>query len=405
MKKIALLLLLVISQMTLMAQTDKQIDKAIKIYNNKSHQKGADKLKKFMDQVDMPTLRAWNTYINMKYQLYLDLGYDNDETITITTIDEDGNEETTDFYEFLRSIKLDSFINLCRKATILNESNRADYYLRRLVIEAEVDTTLVIDSVKVEKIDELNALGDEQYNKTKFMQAIEFYNQALDVDSTDYQTLINVAFAYMKEDNTTEAIHYFEKAVNAHPDLMRARNMLIDLLLKENLYIRAKKECLEAICVYPGFDNKLNYQIALSKEDKYMDEHRLYRYFYPNNMKFEDQDEVSGSFTAYREAKNEIGKYCNEDGIIEPNGVTDIKYLELYSWEKVLDDLIEKDEVPEYLDFAVEMKEEGYLDCYVLVSLYHYDFYAQTKDFLSEEENREKVKTYIETYTIKSYEN
>ena len=60
-------------------------------------------------------------------------------------------------------------------------------------------------------------------------------------------------------------------------------------------------------------------------------------------------------------------------------------------------------DVPRYLDFAEEMEEEGYLDCYVLVSLFHYDIYPQFKHFMSFEDNRTRTKEYVEKFLIKTY--
>ena len=61
--------------------------------------------------------------------------------------------------------------------------------------------------------------------------------------------------------------------------------------------------------------------------------------------------------------------------------------------------------LPEYLHFAAKMDEEGYLEPYVMIGLFHVDFYPQFKDYMSFEENREKSIELVEKYTIETYKN
>ena len=59
------------------------------------------------------------------------------------------------------------------------------------------------------------------------------------------------------------------------------------------------------------------------------------------------------------------------------------KYLEIYSWEKMLAESEDKS-----LDEAKKMQELGYLDCYVMITCFHQDFYEQYQDFAANNKDR-----------------
>lgn len=152
--------------------------------------------------------------------------------------------------------------------------------------------------------------------------------------------------------------------------------------------------------VYPGHNLKYKLLRVLEVENKYLNERRVLRNFFPNDMGNEDQYMLETSFLwgDYRAAKDDVSKYCNEDGIIEENGEFEDRYLEVYSFRKMLE--AHPNDLPEHLHFADKMREEGYLDSYVFISLFHVDIYPQFKDFMSHEENRVKTLDFIEKYLI-----
>jgi len=79
--------------------------------------------------------------------------------------------------------------------------------------------------------------------------------------------------------------------------------------------------------------------------------------------------------------------------ITQPNPLTSAKYLEVYAWEEMLNNSDSND-----LAEARRMQKEGYLDCYVLVTCYHYDFYNQYIDFVKN--NPDKVVEYYEKFLV-----
>jgi len=411
MKRVLLLVILIASVATF-AQTDKQIDKAIKIFK-KDYSKGIAKLDKYMDKESFPRLRAWEVKVEMEYLKYLErnelwsnifVNIETDSTDVVEVVDETSDTitsdttETIDFMTLLMEMPKTNFLNVCRQATILSESYSADYYYRTIEIEKDPDTLIAEKAVVY--FDE----GMEFFEKKDFELAIMNFKKAIKEDANYYKANLNLGLAFWNEEESDSALFYFNQAKNLQPIILTPRDYIIQVLVEEGLYFRAKKECLDALCIYPGFDVKLAYLKVLYVENKYMDDNRILRSFYPNNMRFEEQRELNGTFSAYRAAKNKISKYCNEDGIIEENGKTDDMYLEVYSWRQLLNNL-SNSERPDYLDFAKEMEEDGYLDCYVFLSQFHVDIYPQFKHFMSFEKNRERTKEYIEKYLIKTYDN
>ena len=123
----------------------------------------------------------------------------------------------------------------------------------------------------------------------------------------------------------------------------------------------------------------------MAKENKVLEQHRILRTFYPNDISNDDQPSLEGLplWEDYRAAKEDVRKYCNDDGIIEPNGEFTDRYLEVYSYRKMLE--AHPNDLSSDLHFADKMREEGFLEPYVLVCLLHYDIYEQFKDYPDKE--------------------
>lgn len=179
-----------------------------------------------------------------------------------------------------------------------------------------------------------------------------------------------------------------------YPNKLEPRKYLVDAYINMDLWEDAEKACIEAIFVYPGsgmFD-KLAY--IVQNQNLRLNKHWMIRNFEPN-VAFSEQNQLSEEpWKYYREAKEKILPYCDSLGIIiKPNTLTEQKYLEAYCWEYMLDN--SKDEK---LDFARSMQKKGFLDCYVLLSMYHFSVYKQYTDFSAN--NKEKLTEYIKTYLI-----
>lgn len=379
------------------AQTEKQIAKAVKIFLKKGYDKGIEVLVKYIYKAvngDGASVDGYEMWVKMEY-----LRFQRDKElyaeIEIEVEPEDGEEPDSSVYYFFEELKNypeTKFLDVCRKSTLESSSYTGDYYLRKYLVDYDPD------SARSEKAISYFEKGKEQLEEDEQERAELSFRKALAEDSLYYAAYIYLGNSFYQREDYDSAIVYYTVAKNMHPDLLEPRKDIVDALMQKELYYNAKKECLEAFTIYPGFDMKLRYQIILAQENKYMASHRFLRFFYPNNMKTDDQPDMYGIWDTYRSSKSKISKYCNEDGIIEPNPETEDRYLEVYSIRRMLEK--HEDEIPEYIRFGYKMMEDGYLECYVFFTLFHVDIYPQFKDYMSFEENRVKMIEYIEQYLI-----
>ena len=141
--------------------------------------------------------------------------------------------------------------------------------------------------------------------------------------------------------------------------------------------------------------NILKYSDLLKREFKKINTHWFVRDCDVVNVKSNTNKTNSKIWKTYQNAITEIKDYCDDKGIItKSNSITKAKYLEVFAWEKML----AQKNLPKEFEFAKKMQELGYLDCYVFISMFQYDFYDQYKDFARN--NRKRIKTYIETYLV-----
>jgi tetratricopeptide (TPR) repeat protein len=383
-------------------QTDKQINKAIKVFE-KDYAKGIEKLNKYMGKTGMPRLRAWEVLVDMEYLSYLkNEKFWKNENIELASDEKEGTDSVNviseeNIFEVLMKYSKTNFLNTCRSATILSKSSSADYHLRMMNLEINPD------SLVSEKAQAYYDEGEEFFEKEDYELAIMNYKKAIREEPNFYNANVQLSIAFLRfNDSSDSALVYLGNAKKIQPTYLEPIKIRVEIFVSQGLYFRAKKECLDGFCVYPGFDMKRFYDEVLYVENKYMDEYRVWRNFYPNDMDFGEKYEYTGVFETYKEAKYDLINSCNKDGIIKDNPETNEVYLEVYSW-KVMLKFYETHPTPSYLKFAEEMLEEGYLDCYVLVSLFHYDLYPQFKHFMSFPENKDRTKEYIEKYLINTY--
>ncbi len=381
---------------------EKKINKCIKVFN-KDFDKGIDKLSKYMDKqlekrlAAFPSLTAYETLVKMEHLKYMrDKELFEGIEITVEGDDEELDSSMVALLESFKNFPFNYFMDVCRRATIESESFTADLYLRKYLVDYDPDS-LVSDEA-LEFFEEAEKFFfDEDYELAELN-----YRKAIDADSTYYMAYLYLGDSFWAREDYDSAIVYYNKAKFMHPILLEPRKFIVDALIEQGLYYRAKKECLESFTVYPGFGMKLRLQKILYVEDKYMHSHRFIRYFYPNDMANDEQRSLRGIWGTYRKSKYKISKYCSDDGIIEENGETDDRYLEVYSIRRMLNE--NEDDLPRYMEFAQEMNEEGYLEPYVFISLFHIDIYPQFKDYMSVEENREKSIEFVEEYLIKKFD-
>ena len=380
-----------------MTKTEKKILKCWKKFNKKDMDEGIEKLEKYMSKEDWPPSLIWYENLvdmeRIKYSSSLET-YGQMEFI-VEGDDGEINDSLTALYSnFFLEMGKTRFVNVCRRSTIESTSYSADMYLRRILVDFDPDTLVS------EKAKNYYREGEEYFGKEDFEMAELNYRKAVKEDTSYYSAYLYLGDSFWAREEFDSALVYFSKARDIQPDLLEARLYVVDALAELGLFYRAKKECVDAMMVYPGYNLKIKLQRILEIENKYLHERRILRGFYPNDIDNDEQYSMENSFIwkDYRAAKDDVSKYCDADGIIEENGEFEDRYLEVYSYRKMLE--AHPNDLPEFLHFADKMREEGYLAPYVFTSLFHIDIYPQFKDYMSHEENRQKTKDFIEKYVI-----
>ncbi len=234
--------------------------------------------------------------------------------------------------------------------------------------------------------------AEDSFTRKKYSDAILLYRNALKVFPDYYKANIYLGDSYWYLNQMDSAEYYFQKGISRCPNLLEPKKYLVDALSYEKKNTDAKAVCIEAICIYPDVSMLAKYDVLLHREGKKLNTHWMARNFELNT--WGKQDGIKDKeWKVYRKAKEEVAGFCDKGGMLSANKVTSQKYLEVYCWEKLLSS---DQKLPPEFDFARKMMKEGYLDCYVFVSMFHQDEYAQFADFMKS--NKQRVGEYISKY-------
>jgi tetratricopeptide (TPR) repeat protein len=380
------------------SKDEKTITKCITIYNEKDRYKGLEKLEAYMNQRSFNSYYAYETLVAMSYGIYeQNKSFFGGLNIEVTGEDSLNSDSlSNDLLTSLMDQLEENFINVCRRSTIEGTSPTADMYLRILRIDVDVDSAVS------EKAKAYYDEGELFFGKKDYDLAALNYRKAFLEDPNYYKAVLYFGDTFWAKEQYDSALFYFAKARDMEPEQMSARIFMVDALREQGLYYRAKKEAIDALMVYPGYNMKNKLEEILYVENKTFNERRITRNFYANDMGNPNQDMLLSSplWKDYRAAKTDVSKYCNEDGIIEENGEFTDRYLEVYSFRRMLEK--HPNDLPESLHFADKMREEGYLEPYIFICLFHFDIYEQFKDYMSVEANRIKTAEFIEKYVIET---
>ena len=290
MKKLLLLLLLTgVIGISAKAQTKKEakvINKSYDIFLNKDIDKGIEKLREYMNKLKndgkvdtWPSVVSYDYLVEMEYIRYLIYLEEYGPGMDLKFIDDDETDTsyTIDFGSLMTSVYEITLKSTCKMSTLESRSQRGDMYYRKLWIDDDPDTNIS------DRAEEYYAEAEEFYAKEDYELAELNYRKALDEEPLYYKAMLYLGDTFWAREDYDSAIVYFSLAKDAHPHLLEPRKYIVEALVGQELYFRAKKECLETFCVFPGFDMKGVYNNILSVENKYLDDHRLYRDFGYNN--------------------------------------------------------------------------------------------------------------------------
>lgn len=394
-----LLVVILLLHFNTFPQSNKQIEKALKIYK-KNGRKGKDKLRQYIHKSpDFGNNNGWEALIKIEYGQYFQLKEMFEEMIV-----EVENDEADDSTNIATAVNMKSnfltknetrFINACREAAIKSNSPLPDYHLRKLLVDFNPDS-LVSDTIDTyfKKANSFLLKKDYELARLNYLKVISKNGQ-------HYQSAVYIGNTYWKEKNIDSAIYYFNLAKKFEPALLEPRKYLIDAFTKKGLFFRAKQECIEAFCIYPSNGIKMRYQGLLKQENKWLYTQGIKRDFYANNINDSSQTLLSSPYNTYRNGKIKAEKYTGKDGIIMGNYEISDRYLEVYSWREFLTQ--KKNPIPKQYRFAQKMEKIGYLDCFVFFSLFHVDIYPQFKSFISSHDNKQRMVYFIEHYLTDTY--
>ncbi|MFZ4401427.1 MAG: tetratricopeptide repeat protein [Bacteroidales bacterium] len=413
-KKSLLSLLLILSVLISYSQSsnlEKKLAKAYK-YCEKEKYEDADEYMVELLNENPQYGDGWDLLGKIRYQLYVKSKKSDNlfGNITITTKDSTSTKDIKNdslanvFMEMLSNIKpsksaYDKYIFTLRKATLFsNEAYYSSMALRINKVDIEVDTNISPKALKYYNI------AEEEFSNKNLEKASKYYKRALEEQPEFYKAYLYYGDMFFLTGDVVKAIKVFKEIIEKYPNLLEPRKYLTDAFAKDRLYKDALDEAIKSMCVYPdlSMSNKLSDAAFLNNQK--LDIKWTPRQVFPNVMA---KDTLSKDYSfrkevpltkapwdSYVAAYGKIKDYCNEKGkIFKINKLTNTKYLEVYSWEEMLAN--SKDPS---LDEARRMQTDGYLDCYVFTSCFHYDLLDQFKDFVSK--NQPRIIEYYNKYII-----
>lgn len=349
-------------------QYSKGVDKILELHKTDPI-KAIEKMQKLLD--DGGNNKDWDLYVNMLYFRYR------------FTKDSLKDQEQA-------QLRFTEFIDGCRLATLKSTSTVASHNIVRYLLKREYDQNVPTEAV--ERVKE----AEDFFVKKNYFRAAEIYNEIVNEYPKYYRARLFLSLSYMNTRRYSVAHEQLETVLKQYPNDIEARYNLIDAYIEEDAFEAARKWCISSILLYPcnGFFARL---AEVESEQK----RNCMRYWFPRecevNVMGKDQDPIiakKNPWVEYRAAKAEIEPFCDENGIIvQSTNLTKSKYAEVYAWEKMLKSPYA---IGPVFDCARKMKSENMLECFVLISLFHYDFYAQFQDFVKK--NRRYIDAYFANY-------
>lgn len=379
---------------------DKKLAKANKFIDKNK----VEKADKYLDQFLKKHPRfgeGWDLLVKIRYYSYIQSKKQR-LNFTVTTKNKEGNEVEDSLSNLLKEIlnsydpakvAFNKFKYTMRKALLYSDDAfYTSSYLRIFLVDQEIDTNISEKAVDYFK------QAEEQFMDKNYNDAANLYKDAIDEDPNYYKAYLYLGDSYYFMEYYLEAAKIFKKVIKKFPRELEPRKYLVDAYAMEGLYKKALEEAIKAMAVYPDLSMVLKLKNAVYKTDQHLSLRWTPRSVFPNRIEADDnginkyrpEHEIkpSGPWVYYVNAFEKIKKYCDSSGIIvKDNKLTGSQYMEVFSWEEML-----KNSNDPILNEARRMQNMGYLDCYVLVTCFHYDFLDQYLDFARN--NKDKIEAY-----------
>lgn len=233
--------------------------------------------------------------------------------------------------------------------------------------------------------------GLEDYHERMIPGAAKNFERAIELDYVFYTARMRLGDVYYLMNEDTASLLQYKYASVLKPRLSEPFEKLAIMQFNRGRYTDAAASMIEAIMRYPQSHYTALLKRIIEKTGFGFDPQWIPREVFPLSTAHLQEAIVvndKSPWWHYQAARQDIFNYYDTTGIVIPNDSTTERYLEVYAWKKML-----AGAGPDHFQFARAMQKVGYLDCYVLVTLFHNDLYGQFKDFT--ELNADKIKKYF----------
>lgn len=414
MKKISIITLILFTIInTVNSQSnalEKKLEKAYKYCQREKYKDAEEYLLDLLDE-NPQYGDGWDLLGKIRYQLYREEKKNDNifSNITVTTKDSTGKKDIQNdslanlFMEMLSNIKpsksaYEKYIFTLRKALLFSDdAYYSSMMLRAYKYDIEIDSNVSNKALKYFEA------AEEEFKEKNLEKALKYYKRAMDEQENFYKAHLYYGDMFYMMGDMVNAIKVFKEIIAKYPDMLEPRKYLTDAYAKDRLYKNALDEAIKTMYVYPDLSMMAKLHDAAFLNHQKINIKWTARQVFPNTMINDSIAEESiykneipiakSPWDKYVAASLTIKPYCNEKGkIVKINKLTEAKYMEVYCWEEML-----KNSDDPSMEEARKMQKDGFLDCYVLISCFHFDLLNQYKDFVSK--NQDRVIEYFNKYT------
>lgn len=403
MRIISFLLLLFISwasrsQQLLSAKAEKQFNTGIDLFNKGEREKGIANAREVLDQYPQVT-ELWNILAQMhqknfeicKDEFNQSMNKSLEDIIKQINAGKKNTKKKKDNKDIMGTLgpyltaRL-AYDNFLREATLKSRSTFASIYLRGEKIDNAKPDSLVGNEAR-----EAFYKAEDLFAKGKYEEAIPYYREAITKANGYYfNAELYLGDSYYMLHEFDSAKKYFSICAKTFPQYIEPHKYLADCYAKVYDFENAIESCIETFKLYPDNSMFMKLEDAAKLLRKKYNDGWIIRGCYPYNRNAKEAA-VNGPWVDYVEFSKKAWAASDSLGVIQhPSDFENEQFAEVYAWKKML----EKDngKTPD-LAFAQDMQKRGYLDCYVFISLFHYDLYPTYKYYVSKQP--EKVGEYL----------